>query len=112
MAAYLADVDNMHGVVLHDAANAELHYVVDDGVNLTIDCYSFHRPPFRSYRMVQIQQLRVVFVDDDAVASFEVVAGVVAGLLKGWLDDVALLVVADAGCIVQYIFHIPQKKLK
>ena len=112
MAAYLADADNMHGVVLHVAANEVSRYVADGGVSLTIDCYSFHRPPFRSYRMVQIQQLRVVFVDDVAAASFAVVAGVVAVLLKGWLDDVALLVVADAGCIVQYIFHIPQKKLK
>ena len=113
VAAYLAGVDNMHDVVLHDAANEVSHYVADVGVNLTTDCYSFHRPPFQRYRMVQIQQLRVVFVDDDVAASFAVVVGVVAVQLRGWLDDVALLaVVADAGCIVQYIFHIPQKKLK
>ena len=112
VAAYLAGVDNMHDVVLHDAANEVSHYVADGGVNLTIDYYSFHRPPFQSYRMVQIQQLRVVFVDDDAVASFAIVVGAVAVQQRGWLDDVALLVVADAGCTLQYIFHIPQKKLK
>ena len=57
------------------------------------------------HQTVQIQLQPAAFVGDDVASFVNASAAVAVAQLLDWMDGVALLAVADAGCIAQCIFH-------